>query len=166
MGRVKELLLEKEYNDRQIPIVEYQKENLKQLNEDLIEVNEAVMKAYSRFSEMTHSITMLKQSDFDEVEDLCIEAKNRIDYAKTYLLDIASDINDFYKPYEYKQHKEAKTSEAIDNELRKFVADNVEEVEVCASGINDEVKYGYIKNKDLDDLKEANSTPIKTFKSI
>lgn len=166
MGKVKEVLLEEEYNDRQKPIVEHQLNNLKQLNEDLIAVNEAVMIAYSRFSEMTHSILMLKQDDFIEVEDLCIEAKARLDYAKTYLSDIASDINDYYKPYDYKANKEAKTSEAVDIELRKFVADNVEDVEVCASGINNEIKYGYIKNKDLDDLKVANSTPIKTFKSI
>lgn len=169
MGRVKEMLIDNDYNDRQVEIAKYELNNLKRLNQDLIAVNEAIMKAYSSFGEMPTSIKMLSQDDFNAVEDLCIEINNRLDYAKTYLNDIVEDINEYYKPYEYKQHKEATSSEAIDKQLRKFVADNVEDVEVCASGINNEVEHGFIKNKDLDDLKEAISRPYhctKNFRSI
>lgn len=166
--KVKENLLE-EYNDRQVEIAKYELNNLRRLNDDLSEVVQAIMKSYARFGEMPTPIRMLSQEDFNAVEDLCIEIQNKFDYATTYLYDLISDVDDYYKPYDYQQHKKTISAESLDLNLKKFIAEEVDDVEVCKGGLNDEVEYGFIKNNDLSELSDTigrSYNCIKTFKSI
>lgn len=163
--KVKENLM-KEYNDRQFEIAKYELDNLRRLNDDLSEVVIALARAYARFGEMPTTIRMLSQEDFNAVEDLCIEIQNKCDYSSTYLYDLISDVDDYYKPFDYQQHKKISSAESLDLKLKKFVAEEIDDVEVCKC---DDEEYSFIKNKDLSDLSDKIGRQYhctKTFKSI
>ncbi len=157
------------YTERQIEIAKFELNNLNRLNEDLSEVVQAMAKAYARFGQMPTSIVMLSEDDFNAVDDLCIDIKNKFDYSTAYLSALISDIDEYYKPSDYYEHKKAISSEAIDNDIKRFIAEEVDDVEVRRSGLFDDVEYGYIVNTDLYELGKKigrDKDCIKSFKRI
>lgn len=159
-----------EYNERQKAVVEFTKKNLEDLLIGLNGLSQEMVRIYANFSAFPSPITILNQEDFDEVEMLCIEIQARIDVLKTYGIDIGSDVNDFYKPYDYKEQKKAIVEENLDLNLRKFVDEEVDSVEVSEDSFEGK-KYGHIIDAKAEELRKRfnpaiDISTIKLFKKI
>lgn len=155
-----------EYNEKQAKIVNFKLNNLMKLNANLVDVCNASAIAYANFGEMPTTIEMLNQEDYNAIKNLCIQINLLIEKSISFLNDMHSDIDDYFKPFDYQRHIESKMSESINDAIRKFVADNVPAVDVPKDKLPNGSEYSYIINKDLYELQEELQTNFKCAKSF